>query len=252
MPDGMTRSHKKWRIQMDFFAHESRWLERDIEILVLDAMNAGVQAVNGRLERTRARLKEDDQGATEQEKNWAIDYFVDIRDEHDQQVRFLRNMAAVALLSRLAHALNKLAKDGDTFAPRDPPGYGRAHENEFRKLWLEFDQRFGVTAPSQHVKWLKPLIAARIHIVHNGGEAVKAKPSDQVTEATPFTDHWDHRFLDQFPDFVDGEGFTAKVRVTEDQLTEAATKAVELVKWVAGALREKQLAQEPRDPVVLD
>jgi hypothetical protein len=228
-----------YRLGIDFFRHENRKFERDVETVVLGSLNAGIKSVRKQLERASAKCDERLKNASPEQEDWIVDDFIDVRADHEDQERFLRNIAVVALLSRLTHTMNKLAYAGSDFGPRDPKGY--EGENEFQKLWREYRKRFGIIVPPKHIQWIEPLRNARNRIVHYGGEANPIKPyTGSDAEASPEVPR-DWSFSTKYPLYVDASDWNAEVRVTEQQLAYAAKKAVELTTWLAGELRARQL-----------
>lgn len=62
-----------------------------------------------------------------------------------------------------------------------------------------------------------------------------------------FDDMLDLSFSMQYPQFVQGESFSAEVNVSEEQLGSMIKSSVELVKWCAHELRMQELASAKKD-----
>jgi hypothetical protein len=226
-----------WRRSIDFFRFEHRKFERDVLVIVMGSLDAGVKQLAREFKLTESRFDTRLAGTTPEQEDWIIDDFIDIREEHEDQERFLRNIAIVALLSRLTHTLHGLARHGDELAPRDQNGY--PGENEFKELWMEFRTRFGIQVPPKHIQWIEPFRRARNLIVHNGGEANPLTYGHEKKGAPVVTR--DTSFSKRYRQFVEGEDHAAEVRITQVQLTRAADKAMELSAWLAQELRKQQM-----------
>jgi len=87
----------------------------------------------------------------------------------------MRNIALVALLSRLTHSLNRMAEDAETFVIREKRGYGNPGDDEFKQLWAEYRVRFGITV-TPYIQFVYSLRVARNHIVHKGVRQIHLKP----------------------------------------------------------------------------
>jgi hypothetical protein len=96
------------------------------------------------------------------------------------QERFLRNGALVSLISRLTHSLKKMARSAEMWIPRNPKGYGERGDDEFKKHWKEYSERFGLIFKAKYIGWVEPFRRARNRIVHNGGEANVDRPIAEV------------------------------------------------------------------------
>jgi hypothetical protein len=91
----------------------------------------------------------------------------------------------------------------------------------------------------------------RNQVVHDGGIANPYKLLIDVQDADSrlderaitfdFDDLLDLRFSQAYPQFVQGEGSSAEVRVTHEQLQSMTSSAIELVEWCAERLREREL-----------
>src|SRR5208282_5849930 len=96
--------------------------------------------------------------------------------------QFLRNMALVALSSRLTHALRNMTKSAESFAPRKKGGYGHRGMSEYRRLWMEYTERFGIdfTANADRISFVEPMREVRNQIVHEGAEAQTYKFNEDI------------------------------------------------------------------------
>jgi hypothetical protein len=227
----------EWRRSIDFFRFEHRKFERDVRVIVMGSLEAGIKQLAREFVGTEKRFNERLEGATQEQEDWIIDDFIDIREDHEDQERFLRNIAIVALLSRLTHMLHALARHGNELAPRDANGY--YGDNEFKELWAEFRTRFGIQLPPKHIQWIEPFRRARNLIVHHGGEANPLKYDTDKRGATVVTR--DTSFSKRYRQLVEGEEHAAEVRITQVQLTRAGERAIELSAWLAQELRKLQI-----------
>ena len=66
------------------------------------------------------------------------------------------------------------------------------------------------------------------------------KPADRIDIYTDFENHRDLTFSKKYPKMVEGDGYSAEVRITDKQIDKAVEKAVELVRYAAKALRARQ------------
>ena len=243
MQDEIAVTPTDWRLDHDFFHHHVSNFERDVHILVLGALEAGVKYLDAELEKVKREYADKERYVSPENEDWFINDYLGETGNLENQKRFMRNMAAVGLLSLLTHALHKLADMAEEMSPRDPdPKRAYVGENEFQKLWDEYRKRFGITMQPGLIQWIEGLRRARNLIVHNGGEANPAVPYCEVTADTPFDELWDTSFSSRYPRYVQGQSFNAEVNIPEAELDKCVGKAVELVKWLGGQLRAKQLA----------
>jgi len=149
----------------------------------------------------------------------------DVRE--DCRERFLRNMAFVALTSRLATALRNMAWAAESFSKRKR-NYGSARMTKFEQLWVEYAERFDIdfTANADRIEFVETMRAVRNRLVHDG-------PEDGGRLDTAFSK--------KYPEYVSGSGIGAQVSVSETQLAEAVKNSIELVGWLAGQLRKKEM-----------
>ncbi len=229
-------SSKHWHRGIDFFRFEHRKLERDLRTVVMDSLEAGIKQLSREFKTIEKRYDARLDVATAEEENWIIDDFIDLRADHEDQDRFLRNIALVALLSRLTHTLHQLAWHGESIAPRTATEYQGS--NEFQKLWAEFRTRFGIEVTPRHIQWIEPLRKANL-IIHNGGDAHPIKY--ERTQSGLFQAVRDKSFSKRHLHMVDGDDHASDVRITQIQLLRAVEEALALSAWLSKQLREKQL-----------
>jgi hypothetical protein len=154
-------------------------------------------------------------------------------------------MALVALASRLTHSLRTMARSAETFSPRQGK-YGHKGMSEFNRLWLEYKDRFGIDFESnkERIAFVEPLQAVRNQIVHDGGEANTLKPIAEIDLSAGQLDFLDKRFSEKYPEYVSGD----EVSVSAELLEKNITYSIDLVGWLAGELRKKELASIRRNP----
>jgi hypothetical protein len=82
-------------------------------------------------------------------------------------------MALVALSSRLTHALRNMTKSAESLAPRKKGGYGHRGMSEYKRLWMEYTERFRIdfTANADRIAFIEAMREVRNQIVHEGAEA---------------------------------------------------------------------------------
>lgn len=152
-------------------------------------------------------------------------------------------MALVALASRLTHALRKMARSAESFS-KGKKRYGKKWMGEFRCLWLEYTDRFGIDfmANADRIEFVHTMQDVRNQIVHDGAEANTVKPLDESDFNSGDAGYLDMGFSEKYPEYVSGTGFGAEVSVSEKQLEEHIKASVDLVGWLAGELRTRELA----------
>jgi hypothetical protein len=226
------------------FQREFEKLQEEAHALILWPLNAAISHLKEEAEAGDAKLEPRLSLATGDEaehyaelQHWNWQYF-------DGQVRFLRNMALVGLLSRLIHSLRAMAKTSEFIAPRKGKYLG---SGELAQLWTEFTERFGLdfTQLQESIDYLDRLREVRNQIVHDGGEANPLKPlhkSEILPDGT--FDMLDTKFSDRFQDFVTGRDISAEVEVSQEQLDLCVDRSIEIVRWVSEQLRVKELEAE--------
>jgi hypothetical protein len=178
---------------------------------------------------------------SEEYQEHLVDEHVDVLEQITSQERFLRNMALVALASRLMHALRKMARSAETFSPRKKR-YGNKHMSEFGRLWIEYTERFDIdfVRNAERIAFVEPLRRVRNQIVHEGSEANTLKTIDDVDLDAGETGYLDTSFSEAFPEYVAANGVGAEVSVSEELLDKNVIAAIELVGWLAGKLRNRE------------
>jgi hypothetical protein len=223
---------------------EFRTFRDDVYILILETMHDASKHLSARAERRLAKIEAALKQSTEEDhQQFLVDESVDIRARTNDQETFLRNMALVALASRLTHSLKTMAKAAN-FRP-GKKRYGTKADSEFTRLWKEYNERFGIdfTANADKIAFAETLREVRNQIVHAGSEAnpflddLTFEKYEQGEEA-----YLDLSFSKEFPAFVSGTGMFAQVNVSKDELQRMADASVALVDWLATHLSAQEQA----------
>ena len=82
----------------------------------------------------------------------------------------------------------------------------------------------------------------RNQIVHEGSEANSFLPISEMDLNGGETGYLDMSFSKKYPEYTSGHGMGAEVNVSQDLLKENMKAAIELVGWLAGELRRRELA----------
>jgi len=136
------------------------------------------------------------------------EYHQHLEDEHgvvearnSSQEQFLRNMALVALTSRLTHALRKMARSAESFSIRKKR-YGKKSMSEFDRLWLEYTDRFGIDfeANAERMAFVETIREVRNQIVHDGADVNTVKPLDDIDVNSGDAGYFDMRFSKKYPE----------------------------------------------------
>jgi hypothetical protein len=237
---------------MNYFNIEVESFKRDVHLLIFGTLHAAKSALEAEVKEDDARIRAVMETATGDFHERLIDDLGEVHWYFADQERFLLNMALVALATSLTHALRQMSRSADTFSPRKRR-YGGGDKSEFERLWIEFKERFGidVRAQTERIAFIDPLREVRNQVVHDGGIANPYKLLIDVQDADSrlderaitfdFDDLLDLRFSQTYPQFVQGEGSSAEVRVTHEQLQSMTSSAIELVEWCAERLREREL-----------
>jgi hypothetical protein len=229
-----------WPYQFDSFDSEREDFERDVHLLILNSLQAGISSLRADAQRQDDKLPSDMTGEPEEYQEHVIGEAANIWGYLGDQERFMRNIALVALLSRLMHSLNKMAINAETFVPRDKDGYGNAGDDEFKQLWAEYRTRFNISV-TPHIQFIDSLRVARNHIVHKGGEANPPKSLADIDLYAGDAGMYDMRFSQNYKRYVEGSGPTAMVRITQRQLDWAVKSSIKLIRYIAEQLRSKEL-----------
>lgn len=234
-----------WIRSWDSFGTEASAFERDVHMLILTGLDAGLKLLTSEAQAEDNKLMQFFRTAKGEGAQRLAEDQADLWIQLSQQETFLRNMALVALMSRMTHSLHGMLRHAESWAPRNPKGYDG--EDEFKKIWAEFRARFNITLGARHIQWLERYRRARNLIVHNGGEANILKPFVDMDADAGDAGMYDLSFSKKYPAFVDGSGFSAEVRVTEVLLDHAVKSSIRLVKHTAEELRKLDLAHAKRE-----
>lgn len=227
-------------LHVNSYDDEYQQFQWDVYMLIINTLNASIRHLDTKagidLSEIKAALETSHDDEAHQH---LIDEHVDILETKSGQGRFLRNMALVALSSRLTHALRNMTKSAELFSPRKKR-YGNKSMGEYRCLWLEYVERFGIDfdTNADRIEFVETMRVVRNQIVHDGAEANTFKFSDQINWKSDVVDFLDCSFSEKYPEYVSGND----VSVSQEKLDEAIKSSVELVGWLAGELRERELS----------
>jgi hypothetical protein len=219
----------------DTYGTEANSFETDVHTLILISLDAGITQLNTEAKADDDKLMRYLPTVTGEAAELLAEDQAHLWIELSHREIFLRNMALVALLSRLTHTLHNMLGYAETWAPRDPKGHEGG--DEFKKIWSEFRIRFGINLGARYIGWVDRYRRARNLIVHNGGEANIMKPFPEMDMDAGAEGMYDVSFSKNYPAFVNG----TDVVVTQKLLHHAVESAVRLVKHAAGELRELEL-----------
>ena len=239
MNDELDFLHRLAIYQSDRFGSELGNFERDVHMLILSTLDAGIKNLNAEAQEQDTDLKVHIENASDTALERIGEIQQEIRGYIDDQERFLRGMGLVALISRLIHALNVMARSAEKLGARNKDGY--QGDDEFKELWNEYKQRFGITFGPQHIQFIAPLRKARNMLVHKGGEANPRKAFQDRTLNVGDEGLYDLNFSKKYPHLVKGQGYAAEISISQEQLETAITKSVNLVRYVARELRAREL-----------
>jgi hypothetical protein len=237
--------------EIDVYQFEYEQFQRDVHILIAGTLSAAIQFLHDEAKTELAKIENWLKKPTSDEyQEHLVDEHVDVLATNDTQERFLRNMALVALASRLTHSLHNMARSAEAFSERKKgyrpkKGYQKRGMSEFAGLWAEYKERFGIDLIDEHasrVAFVEPLREVRNQIVHDGGEANTLKRLDE-SEINGDESGWlDLDFSRKYPQYVQGEGIGAEVNVSQELLDKNIEASIELVGWLAGELRRREVA----------
>jgi hypothetical protein len=227
---------------MDFIGIEVRNFERDVHIIVLGTLYAGIDYLRNEAAAEAAKLEPLLSTATGEAHDRLVEDEIQIWSVFGDQERFLRNLALVGLLSRLFHTIRAMATAAEAFAPRSKEGYGNFKDGEMKQLGKEFKERFGIVF-SDHQKetaFLHPLIQVRNKIVHAGGEPNKRLAIDDIELEAGDEGFYDLTFSKKYPEFIEGEGGSAQINVSLQQLHKAVESSINMLGWISEELHVLQ------------
>jgi hypothetical protein len=236
---------------IDVYQWEYEQFQWDVHILIEGTLSASIQFLNGGAKADLAKLEQRmKKPASDEYHQHLVDEHVGVLATGDAQERFLRNMALVALASRLTHSLHKMARSAEAFNERKKgykpkKGYKKRGMSEFEGLWAEYNERFNIDLIEEHasrVAFVEPLRKVRNQIVHDGSEANTLKRLDEAGLNGDDSGWLDLEFSRKYPEYVHGGGMSAEVNVSQDLLDKNIEASIELVGWLAGELRRRELA----------
>jgi hypothetical protein len=225
---------------LDFYDDEYHQFQWDVHILIQGTLDASVRYLDARAPVDLANIKAAIEKSQDTEyQHYLVDEHVEVLETNSQQERFLRNMALVALASRLTHALRTMSRSSESFSPRRKR-YGSKNMSEFSRLWVEYAERFGIdfSANADRVEFVETMREVRNQIVHDGAEANTFKPNDEIDWHADVVAYLDCSFSEKYPGYVSGD----EVSVSREQLDKAIEASVNLVGWLAKELRKRELA----------
>ena len=228
-----------WVTNWDSFGTEADSFERDVHMLILTSLGAGLKLLKADTQTEDDKLMQYLPTAKGDGAQRLAEDQADLWIQLSHQETFLRNLTLVALMSRLTHSLLSMLRRAELFAPRNTKSY--PGEDEFKKMWAEFRDRFDLNFSAKYIGWIEPYRRARNRIVHNGGEANVLKPFAEMDSSAGDEGMYDLSFSKRYPAFVSGQGFSAEVVVTAKLLGHAVESAIRLVKHAAVELRAKEL-----------
>lgn len=234
-------------LEIDFYDDEYQQFQWDVHMLIENTRRASALHLGAKVDTELASIKAAIEKSNNDEANeHLVDEHVDVLETNSRQGQFLRNMAVVALSSRLTHALRNMTKSAESFAPRKKGGYGYRGMSEYKRLWMEYTQRFGIDfdANVDRVAFVEPMREVRNQIVHEGGESQTYKFKEDIDWNDGVLAFMDDSFSKKYPQYV-SEG---DVAVTEEQLNEAVKAAISLVGWLAEELRAQELDSVTKKP----
>jgi hypothetical protein len=148
---------------IDSYDDEYQQFQRDIYLLIEGTLNASKQYLDKECGTELAKIKAAMDKADDKYHQYLEDEYGDVLLTNISQERFLRNMALVALASRLTHALRNMTKSAESFSPRAKRYEKMTHLSEFNRLWLEYGERFGIdfTVHADRIAFVEPMREVR-------------------------------------------------------------------------------------------
>lgn len=222
--------------QFDSFGLNAYLFERDAHLLVLATLGAAEQMLSAQVDKEIAEIKVavEKYGGSQR----LDDNYVDALSTYTDQMRFLRNNALVALTSMLYTALREMADAAQWFAPGQGTDFYRngsfGKKGEYPLILNEYEARFKVNFKEKDelVTFIGPMIEARNRIVHHGGKPYVEKEGGIVEETSAAS----------FTEYVQGNGISAEIEVTDELLESDVKASVKLVRFLAEKLRVLELA----------
>jgi hypothetical protein len=227
--------------EVDFYDDEYQQFQWDVHMLIESTLNASIRHLDTIAETDLAEIKAAlEKSHDDEAQQHLVDEHVDVLETNSRQAQFSRNMSLVALSSRLTHALRNMTKSAESFNPRRKAGYGCRGMGEYRSLWLEYTERFGIdfSANADRIEFVETMRVVRNQIVHDGAEAVTFKFNDEIDWNEGVLAFQDSSFSEKYPGYVSGN----EVSVSQEQLDKAVEASLSLVGWLAKELRARELA----------
>jgi hypothetical protein len=221
---------------IDIYSDEAFSFEADVNLLIRSTLHAALTHLSNAADAELANIKKALEKATDYEvQDHIVDAHVDVLATGSSQERFLRNMALVALASRLVHSLKKMARLAEHFSRSTHDYKGKS---EFLRLWAEFGARFSIDfkAHADKIAFVEPMVKARNQIVHEGAEANTWNEATLESLRQGQPPALNTTFSKDYPHFVAGEGWDAEVVVSQEQLDLMCDASVKLVWWLAAEL----------------
>jgi hypothetical protein len=227
---------------IDIYSDAAASFEADVHLLIRNTLHAALAHLSVTADAELIDIKKALEKAVDSEvQEHLVDEHVDVLATGLSQERFLRSMALVALASRLLHILKKMARLAEHFAPSTHAYKGKS---EFLRLWAEYGARFSIDfkAHADKIAFVEPMVRARNQIVHEGAEANIWNDATLVSLRQGQTPTLDTTFSQDYPQFVDGEGWDAEVVVSQEQLDLMCDDSIALVRWLAKELDARDRA----------
>ena len=228
--------------RVDFYNIEYQQFLWDVHILIEGTMHASLRYLDTEAKEELQKIEAEIKRTRNVER--LVDEHVDILSRNTDQERFVRNMASVALASRLTHSLRKMARSAESFSHPEK-SYGHQRMIEFHRGWIEYEKPFGIdgsAANHDRIEFVETLRQVRNQFVHNGGDANTYKRLDESDLESGEDGYLETDFSRKYPQYVSGDGVGAGVNISESQLQAAIKSSIELVGWLAGELRTRELA----------
>lgn len=231
---------------VDFYHDEYDQFRRDVYLLIEGTLNASKKFLDEECKTELGKIKAAMDKTQDPDHHFYIqEEYGDVLMTNISQERFLRNMALVALASRLTHSLRNMSKSAESFSPRTKEHkkrYKKTHLSEFQRLWLEYSERFGIdfVVNKDRIAFVDVMNDVRNQIVHEGAEAQSFKFLYEFDANDPNPQYMDTSFAEKYPSYVSEDG--SEINVSGQQLKDAIDASVKLVEWLASELRTRELA----------
>ena len=172
-----------WIFEFDGYGAEAESFVEDVHVLILHTLHASREYLNDEAAKKQVQIERSSEKATGEYADMLAQDHADAGIEVAQQERFLRNQALVSLLSRLTHALLKMARQADHWSnsrSQSSAGIEEGGSDEFKKIWREYRERFDINFSAKYIGFVDRYRRARNRIVHYGGEANSYLPFDEI------------------------------------------------------------------------